>query len=181
MLFNAVVKPILGYCCTVWSNCSVENLLRLLQEQKRCARSILDATINDSSVELFYKLGWLPIDDIIRVRKLFMLHKFSQGHCPVYFSSYFKYVRSTHGYHTRSAVSNDVSTPSCNRNSGLRTFHSSACRLWNKLGNSYRNIISHSNFRITLQNNFVTENSSVERILRLVGPFRHNFKIFYYK
>ena len=81
--------------------------------QKRCPRSILDATINDSSFELFDKLGWLPIDDIVRVRKLFMLHKVSQGQCPEYFSSYFKYVRSKHSYHTRSAVSNDVLTPSC--------------------------------------------------------------------
>ena len=77
MLFNALIKPILDYCRTVWGNCSVENLLRLLQVQKRCARLILDATINDSSVELFDKLGWLPIDDIVRIRKLFMLHEVS--------------------------------------------------------------------------------------------------------
>ena len=31
----------------------------------------------------------------------------------------FKYVRSTHGYRTRSAICNDVLTPSCKRNSGL--------------------------------------------------------------
>ena len=64
ILFNAPIKPILEYCYTVWGNCSVENLQRLLQVQKRCARLILDATINDSFVELFDKLGWLPIDDI---------------------------------------------------------------------------------------------------------------------
>ena len=76
--------------------------------------------------------------------------------------SYFKYVRSTHGYCTRSNICNDVLTPSCKRNSGLRTFHSSTCPLWNNLGNSYRNIISHSNFRITLQSNFITENTLIE-------------------
>lgn len=162
MLYNALIKPILEYCCTVWGNCSVENLQRLLQVQKRCGRLILDATINDSSVELFNKLGWLPIDNIVRVRKLCMLHKVSQGHCPEYFSSYFKYVRSTHGYCTRSAICNDVLTPSCKRNSRLRTFHSSACRLWNKLGNSFRNITSHSNFKITLLKNFIKENTSIE-------------------
>ena len=75
MLLNALIKPILEYYCTVWDNCSVENLQRLLQVQKRCGRLILDATINNSSVELFDKLGWLPIDDIIRVRKLCVLHK----------------------------------------------------------------------------------------------------------
>ena len=39
-----------------------------------------------------------------------------------------KYVRSTGGYCTRSANCNDVLTPSYKRNSGLRTFLSSACR-----------------------------------------------------
>ena len=162
MLFNALIKPILEYCCTVWDNCSVENLQRLVQVQKRCGRLILNATITDSSVELFDKLGWLPIDDIIRVRKLCVLHKVSQGHCPKYFSSYFKYVRSTHGYRTRSAICDDVLTPSCKRNSGLRTFHSRACRPWNNLGNSYRNITSNSNFRKTLQNNIITDNTLTE-------------------
>ena len=121
MLFNALIKPILDYCRTVWGNCSVENLLRLLQVQKRCAKLTLDATINDSSVELFDKLGWLPIDDILCIRKLFMLHEVSQGHCPESFTSYFKHVRCTHGYRTRYAICKDVLTPSCKRNSGLST------------------------------------------------------------
>ena len=50
-----------------------------------CKINILDATIYDSSVERFDKLGWLPTDDIVRVRKPFMLHKISHGHCPEYF------------------------------------------------------------------------------------------------
>ena len=87
MLFNALIKPILEYCCTIWGSCSVANLQRLLQLQKRCARFILDATINDSSIECFDQLGWLPIDDIIHIRKHFLLHKVSQGHCPEYFTS----------------------------------------------------------------------------------------------
>ena len=95
----------------------VTNLQRLLQLQ----RLILDPTINDSPVELFDQLGWLPIDDIIRVRKLFLLSKVSQGHCPEHVTSYFKHVRSTHDYRIRSAICNDVLTTSCKRNSGLKT------------------------------------------------------------
>ncbi len=65
-----------------------ENLIRLLRIQKRCARLILDANFSDNSVELFTKLGWLPMDDIIRSRKLYLLHKISFGHCPDYFIPY---------------------------------------------------------------------------------------------
>ena len=89
MLYNAIIKPILEYCCTVWGNCSKENLIRLLRIQKRCARLILDAKFSDNSVKLFTKLGWLPIDDIIRSRKLDLLHKISFGHCPDYFITLF--------------------------------------------------------------------------------------------
>ena len=51
-------------------------------------------TINDSSVKLFEKLGCLAIGDIIRIAKLLILHKVSQDHCPDYFTSFFKHVRS---------------------------------------------------------------------------------------
>ena len=87
-----------------------------------------------------------------------MLNKVSKGHCPEYFTSHLKHVTSTHGYRTRSALCNDVLTPSCKRNSGLRTFHLSASCLWNNLSDTYGNII------------FIKENSSQEH-LRLVGLF----------
>ena len=75
LLYNAIIKPILEYCCTVWGNCSKENLTRLLKIQKRCARLILNAKHHDNSIKLFTELGWLPISDIINRRKLYMVHK----------------------------------------------------------------------------------------------------------
>ena len=63
-------------------------------------------TINDSSVKYFDKLGWLPVGDIMRTRKLLILHKVSQDHRPDYFTSYFKHVRSSHDHSTRSAAHN---------------------------------------------------------------------------
>ena len=70
LLYNSLIKPILEYCCTVWGNRSKEQLDRFLRLKKPCARMILDANFQDNSVMLFTKLGWLPIDDIIRTRKL---------------------------------------------------------------------------------------------------------------
>ena len=105
MLYNALIKPILEYCCSVWGNCTVDNLQRVLRLQKRCAMLILDADTHENSVKLFNKLDWLPIDDSIRIRKLCMLHKINQGHCPSYFNNYIEYTSNTHNYNTRS-VSN---------------------------------------------------------------------------
>ena len=137
---------ILEYCCTVWGNCTVGNLQRVLRLQKRCARLILDADTHENSVKLFNKLDWLPIDDIIRIRKLSMLYKINQGHCPAYFNKYIEHISNTHNYNTRSVSNNNITTPACKRNSGLRTFHSSACRLWNALDPEPKTL-SHTNFK----------------------------------
>ena len=76
LLQNALIRPLFEYCFTVWGNTKNENLLRLLRVQKRCARIILDASYSDNSVELFSELGWLPIDDVIRMRKLCLMYMY---------------------------------------------------------------------------------------------------------
>ena len=105
---------------------------RLLRLQKRCPRMILDANFGDNSVMLFTKLGWLPIDDIIRTRKQSLLHKIYNGRGPEYLSPNVNYGKSSHDYNTRTSRRNDRISPKCKKNSGLRTFLSSATRLWNK-------------------------------------------------
>ena len=80
---------------------------------------------------LLTKLRWRPIDNIIRTRKLSLLHKISNGHGPEYLSSYVNHVKDSHEHNTRTAKRNDLITPKCEKNSSLRTFHSSATRLWN--------------------------------------------------
>ena len=54
----------------------VFNLLsRLLLLQKRAARLLLDADYSQPSVSLFSKLKWLPIFDLIKLRKLVLLFR----------------------------------------------------------------------------------------------------------
>ena len=96
LLFNALVKPIFEYCCSVWGNNPNDLLLRILRVQKRCSRLILDARLLDNSVQMFQKLQWLPIDDIIRIKKLCMMFKIVNKECPVYFTSYRTCIKSTH-------------------------------------------------------------------------------------
>ena len=84
---------------------------------------ILDANFRDNSVMLFTKLGWLPIDDIIRTRKLSLLHK----------------------------IYNDRISSKCKKNSGLRSFLSSATRLWNKTEPSLRHTLLQKRFLTDLQ------------------------------
>ena len=124
-------------------------------------RLILDADTHENSVKLFNKLDWLPIDDIIRIRKLCMLYKISQGHCPAYFNNYIEYINNTLNYKTRSDSNNNITTPACKLNSGLRTFHSSACRLWNTL-DAKLGSLSHTNFKNYLFKLYRDRNSFID-------------------
>ena len=56
LLYNASIKPLFTYCCTVWSNCSQTNLDELFKLKKRCARLILDSPRDVRSYVNFQKL-----------------------------------------------------------------------------------------------------------------------------
>ena len=162
LLYNALIRPLFEYCCTVWGSTKNENLLRLLRVQKRCARLILDASFSDNSVELFTKLGWLPIDDVIRIRKLCLMHKIVNGYCLQYFKDYISYGNDKHRYNTRASTNNNLFIPLFRTNSGLRTFYTSANRLWNTLDDATRSIITLRNFKKYVSNKYVVNNSKLD-------------------
>ena len=79
LLYNACIKPLFTYCCTVWSNCSQTNLDELFKLQKRCARLILDSPWDARSFDNFQKLKWLPLDQMFKINKLGLLKKVIDG------------------------------------------------------------------------------------------------------
>ena len=84
LLYNASIKPLFTYCCTVWSNCSQTNLDELFKLQKRCARLILDSPRDARSYDNFQKLKWLPVDQLFKVNKLSLLKKVIDNRAPEY-------------------------------------------------------------------------------------------------
>ena len=84
LLYNASIKPLFTYCCTVWSNCSQTNLDKLFKLQKRCARLILDSPRDAWSYDNFQKLKWLPIDQLFKLNKLGLLKKVIDWKAPEY-------------------------------------------------------------------------------------------------
>ena len=146
----------------MWGNTKNENLLRLLRVQKRCAMIILDASYSDNSVELFSELGWLPIDDVIRVRKLCLMYKIVNGCCPQYFKDYISYVNDMHRHNTRASTNNNLFIPLFRTNSGLRTFYASVNGLWNTLDDSRRSIATLRNFKKYMSKKYVVSNSKLD-------------------
>ena len=135
ILYNALIKPNLEYCCSVWGNCSVEDLNRLLKFQKLSGRLLLNADSLSRSVPLFNTLKWLPIYDIISISKAVLLFKCFHNLAPLYISSQFTRLSDTHSYRTRASLKGDlfISPELCSCDSGRRTFYFSVSTLWNSL------------------------------------------------
>ena len=108
---------------------------RLLLLQKRAARLLLDADYSQPSVSLFSKLKWLPIFDLIKLRKLVLLFTIlNNPDAPLCLKRKFNFlcsVRST-GLRTR-ACAFKLQVPYPRSNSRKRAFAYSAVTLFNCL------------------------------------------------
>ena len=117
-------------------------LSRLLLLQKRAARLLLDADFSQPSVSLFSKLKWLPIFDLIKLRKLVLLFTvLNNPDAPLCLKRKFNFsssVRST-GLRTRACASN-LQVPYPRSNSGKRTLAYSAATLFNCLDTDFKQI-----------------------------------------
>ena len=77
-----MIKQVMLYGSTIWSNCSADNLTRILKLQKRAARVILGTDTRSKSVNLFNKLGWLPFYDEAKVNKCSLVLNASKETAP---------------------------------------------------------------------------------------------------
>ena len=73
LYYNAMIKQVMLYGSTIWSN-----LTRILKLQKRAAQVILGTDTRSNSVNLL-KLGWLPFYDEAKVNKCSLVLKRLQG------------------------------------------------------------------------------------------------------
>ena len=53
LYYNTMIKQLMLYGSTVWSNCSSDNIMRVFKLQKRTARVILETDARSSSVKFF--------------------------------------------------------------------------------------------------------------------------------
>ena len=64
---------------------------------------------------------------------------------------------------TRLSSNNALAVPKCRSNAGLRTFHASATRLWNRLDYKLKNMTNDSNFKKHLLERFLNINTNRKR------------------
>ena len=134
ILFNASIKPILEYCVSVWASCNVGLLDDIFKVQKRRAHLILDAPFQARTLPLFYKLGWLPINDICIERRLILFKKILDGRAPNYLSEKLLSLKYCKFYDTRSRMPYRLPIP--RTNCRKRMFFYNALQLWNNISDN---------------------------------------------
>ena len=139
--YNSCVNNYFIYCSAAWSNCSHHLILRLLRLQKRAGRLLLDADLSQSSISLFLKLNWIPVFDLIKYRKLFLLFiLLLNPNAPKCLRNRFQFLcdsRGPLGPFTRASL-HDLKVPCPHSNSGRRTLANSATKLFNDLSSNLK-------------------------------------------
>lgn len=135
---NGYIMPLIDYCCTIWGNCSEDNLNRILKLQKRAARLVFDADPLSSSDPLFKELKWMPVKTRIHYHKLLLIYKSLHHQAPEYLSGNLTYVRENNPYHLRNAVRGNLYTNKPRTELYKKSFQYSASILWNGLPDDIR-------------------------------------------
>ena len=94
------------------SNAQHELIDPLLKLQKRAARLALDESMSTPSVDLFRKLEWIPIYNLIKMRKILLVVNTSS---PSDLRELFCFSGASHDVYTRSSVT-DLQIPSVKSN-----------------------------------------------------------------
>ena len=89
LFYNFYIKPYLEYCCSIWGNCSKENINIIVKLQKRAARIILDADFFTPSANLFNELKWIPFSDIVKYHQVSLVYKCIHKISPEYLHDMF--------------------------------------------------------------------------------------------
>ncbi|CAB3981669.1 Hypothetical predicted protein [Paramuricea clavata] len=142
-LYYALIYPHLLYCSTVWGNANNDLITCLLKLQKRAARLILEQSTEVPSIVLFRKLNWIPIFNLIKMRKILLVFNTLKTSWPPDLRKLFVFVRDSHPIPTRSSIT-DLKVPSVKTTQAKSKISFSGASLFNSLPSELKDIENHS-------------------------------------
>ena len=74
-MHNSLVLPDFTYCSNVWNDGSCAHMEKLYKMQKRAARIVTGCSYETRSREVFERLGWEPIKDLLKKREIITVFK----------------------------------------------------------------------------------------------------------
>ena len=90
-MINAFVFRKLVYCSTVWGNTSKSNIEKLQLVQNFAGKIILGLKKFDHISQGLKSLGWLSIEEKLRLNTAAMMHKCLHHRVPIYLKDKFVY------------------------------------------------------------------------------------------
>ena len=133
MFYNSLILSRLSYCLTLWGNCPKDGLLKLFRLQKRAARLVLNCNLDVSTVELFNRLGWLSIYELIIYHKCIFMYNVHKNNCPSYLTNHFRHVSQVQRYNLRNYDVNNFIIPKPKLELFKSSIQYSGTVLWNNL------------------------------------------------
>lgn len=150
-LYIVYIRPIFEYACEVWDNCGEVNSYKLEHLQLEAARIVTGLPIFTSTSLIYKELGWEPLADRRKRRKLQMFYNIQHENAPKYLCDLIPpTLQSTTMYPLRNG--DDVILPFCRLSTTYGSFIPSTIRSWNNLDTSIRNVDSISKFKNELKN-----------------------------
>ena len=143
LFYNVSIKPHLEYCCSIWGNCSKENLNIIVKLQKR-ADKFSDADFFTPSAILFKELKWIPFADIFKYQHGSLVYKCIHTISPEYLHDMLSIKLDSKCYNLRYSHTGRLDVPKKQN----RSFSFNGPRLWNNLNSEKRKAISLSFFSV---------------------------------
>ena len=123
------------YGSCAWCTASEENVNRVSKLQKRAARVILDADIDERSEVLFRQLDWLPLKEELNLKRSSLIFRRikDENTCPSYITELLTRNSDRHTRTSRYGKYNLVCASYNRETEGGRTFQVNGAKLWNSM------------------------------------------------
>ena len=164
-IYLTLIRPQMEYCCSIWSNISVSDSLRLQKIQNRAARLVTGAPRYASIDKMHAELGWDYLDARRKYFRLTFFHQILTGKLPSYLTQ--KIPTRDHNHNTRGV---NVNTFRFNYNSFKNSLLPLASREYNELPdrikvniNDGQRDIEPSTFKQKLKNFLMEKRIFMER------------------
>ena len=145
IMINSLVFSKLFYCSTVWSGTYKQNIHKLQLMQNFAARALTDTRKYDHITPALNDLGWLTVEEQLRLRDVILMYKCVNNVVPGYLNCKLGKRSDAHAYNLRN--SDHLNIPKCRTVAAQRGFFYRATKSWNNLRSETRSAQTLRSFK----------------------------------
>ena len=167
ILANALVHTKLDYCNSLYYSLPNSSIHRLQLVQNSLARVVIPSTLRHHHITpVLKRLHWLPVEQRIKYKIASITYKTLHNQLPSYLYELLSPVAQSG---RRSSSNKLLNIQRVNTISGLRSFFSSAPRIWNYLPTALRLSPTYSSFRSKLKTFLFPPQNNLFYMARIYG------------